>query len=277
MSRRRRSGRTASIPAHALGTWKASDSPRSGSRRGRAAARPGTGTRGWCKAAPVPETASDGTGNTSQVVSSQPGATKSSGASPAATAGTPRIRSTRAPGRLRRTRHAPPVPRWAGLRPRCRSTSARPPDHPLTPPAPRPLRQRCSIRKAMMIGTTESSDPVSTAVANVVLQRLGVPGEQAQRNREQLPVGEHDQRQEEVVPDDDELEQEDRDQGGLQQVDHQAEKMRYSPAPIEAPGLDERVGDRGGGVDAGQVHAERADQARQQHRTSTCSSPTWRR
>ena len=95
---------------------------------------------------------------------------------------------------------------------------------------------------------------------------LVVPVVEAEGHRVQARVGQHHQRQEEVVPDRDELEQEHGDQGRRHDPQrHRAEDAALAGA-VDPPGLDQVVGNRGGGVDPGQVDAERADDARQEHR-----------
>jgi hypothetical protein len=105
-----------------------------------------------------------------------------------------------------------------------------------------------------------------TAVTSSGSRRTASSRRRAERHGIELGVDEHDERQEEVVPDRHELEQVDRHERRGHEPHAHGEEDPHVPGAVEPPGLDELVGHGPAGVDARQVDAERAHEAREEHR-----------
>src|SRR6478736_3753516 len=109
-----------------------------------------------------------------------------------------------------------------------------------------------------------ADEDVGTQLGDLV--ELRVPRVEAERHGEQLFAAQHDQRQEEVVPDRDELEEEDRDERGHHEAHRDREERAHLARTVDAARFDELVGDGCRGIDPAEVDAEGAHDAREQHR-----------
>ena len=116
------------------------------------------------------------------------------------------------------------------------------PGHFTDPADSPPCQKRWMKRKAMITGTMETSEP---AITTVIEQRpaaaaggRGVPVGEAHRDGEVLGRVEHDERQEVIVPGGDERQHEHVETAGVDQPEGDHEKIRNSPAPSTATGID---------------------------------------